>query len=132
MATAAFKHVPEAEVRASLNHGVAEALIQQGARQLNMQPSELEVHPVVCMPQHKSSVAYHEWMKTTCSKEVTFGTLVMNPVTFVQTFHSASDTNPIKTWMTSMQTHGHPCPKHVAWTAIVKQQEVLRGKSLIL
>ena len=86
-----------------------------------MHPNQLEVHPVVCMPQHKSSVAYHQWIKETSSKDVTVGTMVMNPVSFVQTFHSASDPNPIKTWMTSMQNHGHPCPRHVAWTATLKQ-----------
>ena len=121
MASPAFRPMPEAEVRAHLRTETAEALIRQGAEQMKMSPSQLEVFPVVCMPQHKSSVAYHEWTQSTSSTGKTVGTMVMNPVTFVQTFHSKTDTNPIKTWMDCMKSRGHPCPSHIAWAAVPKQ-----------
>ena len=121
MTSPVFQPMPEAEVRAHLRTDTAEALIEQGAKQMKMHPSQLEVFPVVCMPQHKTSEAYHEWTRTTSSASKTVGTIVMNPVRFVQTFHSAADSNPIKTWMECMKIRGHPSPSHIAWAAVPKQ-----------
>ena len=87
---------------------------------LGVSPSTLEIRPVVCMPQHSSSIAYMNWITDMPSSSQGTGVMLMNPVTFVQTFHCPTDSNPIKTWQICMETKGHPCPTHVAWTASMK------------